>query len=405
MHQQITGGIYMRKLTICILFLLVSLPAYSGVTLLENETSKVELYGTIRGYIGYDMSYTNYDGSKNVYQEELMYGLQTNSRIGVNFSINNFFGTAEIGAKEKTFLNSSGDTIGFRWFFAGYKFGNAGSILFGKTDTPSSIGGYNSDIFNIDGGANGFGGIMTGNRRIQLMYKTPFNLDISLITLGDMAVSSANKIEVTGGEIPRLSLGYNYSNERLSLKAAASYGAAAGKSLENASASALINAFHIGFAVKPVFNKFYLSLITHYGMNADIYNEQTTYGLGNRSTAYTFGSNLFTAQVNNDGSINNVSRFGINLEMGYQINEVVSVIVSGGYQITMMDKQMDFNGFGLTDFVNSYSAFLQVPFKISRNFSIITQVGWYSNSAEVNDGSTFYEESALLAGAQIRYSF
>lgn len=395
----------MRKLTICILFLLVSLPAYSGVTLLENETSKVELYGTIRGYIGYDMSYTNYDGSKNVYQEELMYGLQTNSRIGVNFSINNFFGTAEIGAKEKTFLNSSGDTIGFRWFFAGYKFGNAGSILFGKTDTPSSIGGYNSDIFNIDGGANGFGGIMTGNRRIQLMYKTPFNLDISLITLGDMAVSSANKIEVTGGEIPRLSLGYNYSNERLSLKAAASYGAAAGKSLENASASALINAFHIGFAVKPVFNKFYLSLITHYGMNADIYNEQTTYGLGNRSTAYTFGSNLFTAQVNNDGSINNVSRFGINLEMGYQINEVVSVIVSGGYQITMMDKQMDFNGFGLTDFVNSYSAFLQVPFKISRNFSIITQVGWYSNSAEVNDGSAFYEESALIAGAQIRYSF
>ncbi len=334
-----------------------------------------------------------------------MYGLQTNSRIGVNFSINNFFGTAEIGAKEKTFLNSSGDTIGFRWFFAGYKFGSAGSILFGKTDTPSSIGGYNSDIFNIDGGANGFGGIMTGNRRIQLMYKTPINLDISLVTLGDMAVSDANKIEVTGSEIPRLSLGYNYSNEKLSLKAVASYGAAAGKSLENASASALINAFHVGFATKPVFNKFYLSLITHYGMNADIYNEQATYGLGNRSSSYTFGSNLFTAQVNSDGSINNVSRFGINLEIGYQINEVVSIIVSGGYQMTMMDEQMDFNGYGFTDFVNSYSAFLQVPFKLSGNFSIITQVGWYSNSAEVNNGSAFYEESALLAGAQVRYSF
>lgn len=395
----------MRKIIISVLFVLMNLPAYAAVTLLENETGKVELYGTIRGYIGYDMSYTNYEGTKDVYQEELMYGLQTNSRIGVNFSINNFFGTAEIGAKEKTFLNSTAEAIGFRWFFAGYKFGNAGSILFGKTDTPSSIGGYNNDIFNIDGGANGFGGIMTGNRRIQLMYKTPINLDISLVTLGDMAVSDANKIEVTGGEIPRLSLGYNYSNEKLSLKAVASYGAAAGKSLENASASALINAFHVGFAIKPVFNKFYLSLITHYGMNADIYNEQATYGLGNRSSSYTFGSNLFTAQVNSDGSINNVSRFGINLEMGYQINEIVSIIVSGGYQMTMMDEQMDFNGYGFTDFVNSYSAFLQVPFKLSGNFSIITQVGWYSNSAEVNNGSAFYEESALLAGAQVRYSF
>lgn len=395
----------MRKIIISVLFVLMNLPAYAAVTLFENETGKVELYGTIRGYIGYDMSYTNYEGTKDVYQEELMYGLQTNSRIGVNFSINNFFGTAEIGAREKTFLNSTAEAIGFRWFFAGYKFGNAGSILFGKTDTPSSIGGYNNDIFNIDGGANGFGGIMTGNRRIQLMYKTPINLDISLVTLGDMAVSNANKIEVTGSEIPRLSLGYNYSNEKLSLKAVASYGAAAGKSLENASASALINAFHVGFAIKPVFNKFYLSLITHYGMNADIYNEQATYGLGNRSSSYTFGSNLFTAQVNSDGSINNVSRFGINLEMGYQINEIVSIIVSGGYQMTMMDEQMDFNGYGFTDFVNSYSAFLQVPFKLSGNFSIITQVGWYSNSAEVNNGSAFYEESALLAGAQVRYSF
>lgn len=395
----------MRKIIISVLFVLMNLPAYAAVTLFENETGKVELYGTIRGYIGYDMSYNNYEGTKDVYQEELMYGLQTDSRIGVNFSINNFFGTAEIGVREKTFLNSTPDAIGFRWFFAGYKFGNAGSILFGKTDTPSSIGGYNNDIFNIDGGANGFGGIMTGNRRIQLMYKTPINLDISLVTLGDMAVSDANKIEVTGSEIPRLSLGYNYSNEKLSLKAVASYGAAAGKSLENASASALINAFHVGFAIKPVFNKFYLSLITHYGMNADIYNEQATYGLGNRSSSYTFGSNLFTAQVNSDGSINNVSRFGINLEMGYQINEIVSIIVSGGYQMTMMDEQMDFNGYGFTDFVNSYSAFLQVPFKLSGNFSIITQVGWYSNSAEVNNGSAFYEESALLAGAQFRYSF
>lgn len=395
----------MRKIIISVLFVLMNLPAYAAVTLFENETGKVELYGTIRGYIGYDMSYTNYEGTKDVYQEELMYGLQTDSRIGVNFSINNFFGTAEIGAREKTFLNSTAEAIGFRWFFAGYKFGNAGSILFGKTDTPSSIGGYNNDIFNIDGGANGFGGIMTGNRRIQLMYKTPINLDISLVTLGDMAVSNANKIEVTGSEIPRLSLGYNYSNEKLSLKAVASYGAAAGKSLENASASALINAFHVGFAIKPVFNKFYLSLITHYGMNADIYNEQTTFGLGNRSSSYTFGSNLFTAQVNSDGSINNVSRFGINLEMGYQINEIVSIIVSGGYQMTMMDEQMDFNGYGFTDFVNSYSAFLQVPFKLSGNFSIIPQVSWYSNSAEVNNGSAFYEESALLAGAQFRYSF
>ena len=57
MHQQKNRGNYMRKITICILFLLVNLPAYAAVTLLENETGKVELYGTIRGYIGYDMSY------------------------------------------------------------------------------------------------------------------------------------------------------------------------------------------------------------------------------------------------------------------------------------------------------------------------------------------------------------
>ncbi len=259
---------YLYKIFIALLFIIISLNnAYANIPLLNDEENQVDLYGTIRGYIGYGY---NIDSAKNINNSNMLYGLQNNSCIGINFATGRVFGRFELGAQEPTLLTSAKNVLGIRHFYAGYQFNNNGSLVTGKMDAPSVLSAFFSEILDLDGGGNGFGGIGTGIRRFQIQYRTPFGLDFALIeydlVYGRQTVAKAEYI-------PRVAVSYTYKKDGLYAKIAGTYGILNGelvdiKSANTNSSYGTVHAFNIGGAVKKIIGNFHFAVLASYGMNA-----------------------------------------------------------------------------------------------------------------------------------------
>ena len=168
---------------------------------------------------------------------------------------------AMIGAQEPTLLTSAKNILGIRHFYAGYQFNNNGSLVTGKMDAPSVLSAFFSEILDLDGGGNGFGGIGTGIRRFQIQYRTPFGLDFALIeydlVYGRQTVAKAEYI-------PRVAVSYTYKKDGLYAKIAGTYGILNGelvdiKSANTNSSYGTVHAFHIGGAVKKIIRNFHFS--------------------------------------------------------------------------------------------------------------------------------------------------
>lgn len=398
---------YLYKIFIALLFIIISLnSAYANIPLLNDEENQVDLYGTIRGYIGYGY---NIDSAKNINSSNMLYGLQNNSRIGINFITGRVFGRFELGAQEPTLLTSAKNVLGIRHFYAGYQFNNNGSLVTGKMDAPSVLSAFFSEILDLDGGGNGFGGIGTGSRRFQIQYRTPFGLDFALIEYdllyGRQTVAKAEYI-------PRVAVSYTYKKESLYAKIAGTYGILNGELVDTKSANTnspygTVHAFHIGGAVKKIIGNFHFAVLASYGMNANLYNEQkTVYSNGGymhqKLNSMTIGGITYNGIdlyiVDENGKISNVTRVSAYAEFGYKIVPSFSLIAGGGYQYTQNDSAVLNN----LD-IHSYSVFIQAPFTLSKNFSIITQAGWYDTIGIVDNNSE--NLGAFILITQLRATF
>ncbi len=287
---------------------------------------------------------------------------------------------------------SSDLNVGLRQAWGAYSFGNAGALLAGKTDTPTAMGGFISDIMDTDGGLNGFGGSTTGSRRFQIQYNVA-GLSIALIE-NDMAYGPGVSYGYTdGGEtIPRLGLSYTYKNPSLLVKVAATYSALNGTI--NAPVSdtrwATVHAFGVALGLKPTFmdGKMWLSVLARYGMNEELYGEAKTVYNGGLMTHSSIGNYV---GVQADGTVDNVQRAAVALELGYNVNDMIAVIVGGGYQHSMID--------ALTYDVGSYAVFLQAPIKISGNFALIPQFTYTGTRLDSDN------KDSLVLAMQARITF
>lgn len=395
------------RLLIAVSFtIILSNNAFADIPLLDNGENQVGFYSTLRGYIGY--SY-NTDSAKNLENNKMIYGLQNNSRIGINFKVSNIFGKFELGAQEPTLLNGAKDVLGIRHFYTGYKFSNNGSLVFGKMDAPSVLSAFFSEVLDLDGGGNGFGGIGTGSRRFQIQYRTPFGLDFAIVehdlVFGREAIAKAEYI-------PRIALSYTYKKDGLYAKVAGTYGILNGKIIDTASTTAsspygTVHAFHIGGAVKKTIGNFHFAILASYGMNAELYNEQkTVYSNGGymhqKLNSMTIGGITYNGidsyKVDSNGKTSNVTRVSAYAEFGYKIVPSFSLIAGGGYQYTKNDSPL------LNDLdIHSYTVFIQAPYALSKNFSIITQAGWYDTIGIVGNNSE--NLGAFILITQLRATF
>lgn len=385
----------MKKVLLTLIAVLMAVPAFA-IEVYNNGENAVDIYGTLRGYIGYGHGV---DGVSDTTDDNFLYGIQGNSRIGVRLKVGNFSGQVELGAVEATLYGRSDvSNVGLRQAWGAYSFGNAGALLAGKTDTPTAMGGFISDIMDTDGGLNGFGGSTTGSRRFQIQYNVA-GLSIALIE-NDMAYGPGVSYGYTdGGEtIPRLGLSYTYKNPSLLVKVAATYSALNGTI--NAPVSdtrwATVHAFGVALGLKPTFmdGKMWLSVLARYGMNEELYGEaKTVYngGLMAHSSimAHSPISNYVGVQA--DGTVDNVQRAAVALELGYNVNDMIAVIVGGGYQHSMID--------ALTYDVGSYAVFLQAPIKISGNFALIPQFTYTGTRLDSDN------KDSLVLAMQARITF
>ncbi len=385
----------MKKVLLTLIAVLMAVPAFA-IEVYNNGENAVDIYGTLRGYIGYGHGV---DGVSDTTDDNFLYGIQGNSRIGVRLKVGNFSGQVELGAVEATLYGrptgsnvSNVSNVGLRQAWGAYSFGNAGALLAGKTDTPTAMGGFISDIMDTDGGLNGFGGSTTGSRRFQIQYNVA-GLSIALIE-NDMAYGPGVSYGYTdGGEtIPRLGLSYTYKNPSLLVKVAATYSALNGtiKAPVSDTRWATVHAFGVALGLKPTFmdGKMWLSVLARYGMNEELYGEaKTVYNGG--LMAHSSISNYVGVQA--DGTVDNVQRAAVALELGYNVNDMIAVIVGGGYQHSMID--------ALTYDVGSYAVFLQAPIKISGNFALIPQFTYTGTRLDSDN------KDSLVLAMQARITF
>ena len=420
----------MKKVLLTLIAVLMAVPAFAIEVYNNGSDTTVDIYGTIRGYVGYgwaeNSATANGVTTTSVNGDDMMYGLQGNSRLGVRFKVGQFSGNVEIGANEPTLTNSysqGGSGIGFRHAWGAYDFGAGGKLLVGKTSTPTEMGGWSSDVFDNDGGLNGFGGNPTGDRRFQVQYSIA-GFQIALVHDDNPSLTTgfADRSTTLTGQayIPRLSAAYNgnydFNSVKLKFKLGATYTAVNGALTDptvvnDNSRWDTIHAFKIVAGIRPTFlgGKLWVSAQGAYGQNTDVFNQgKVGYSTGGFATA------SFTAPISGDRNSYNIEYGGLMAEVGYKITDMLGVVLGGGYQRTNYIGKSQYTATtGMLYGVDSYAVYFQVPITVNKYLSFHPQVTWYETvnaSSKVNDVTTTYtrddnRQTGVLAGMQMRVTF
>lgn len=443
----------MKKVLLTLFAVLMAVPAFAIEVYNNGNDTTVDLYGSIRGYIGYgwaENSATNAGVTTTTTTgDNMLYGLQNNSRVGVKFKVGQFSGNVELGAQEQTLNNSkqASNTIGFRHIWGAYDFGVGGKLLVGKTSTPTEMGGWSSDIFDNDGALNGFGGNPTGDRRFQVQWSLA-GFQLALVqddTSSVNGLTNTNATDFGNSYIPRISAAYNYNYKSddysLKFKVGATYTAVNGKisdlggansanvisnaSIDNTNRWDTLHAFKIVAGVRPTFlgGKMWVSVQGAYGQNEDLFSgAKAGYSTGGYTTSGIAGDNFFSSKITNpDGSTTsytnrasyNTEHGGLMGEVGYNITNVFGVVVGGGYQRSNFIGR---TGYGISDMkvgVDSYAVYFQIPITVNKYLSFHPQVTWYETvvaSMETAGVTQTYTRSdnrmtAVVAGMQMRVTF
>lgn len=356
----------MRKLMVsCALSAAMAVPAMAAVEVYsdsETQTS-VKMYGVFLGYSGA----AGKTSAESTVGATYLQGLQVNSRLGFDTTIDKFFIRFELGAQEPSMMTGTNpnSSPGIRKFFGEYDFGAAGKIAVGRDDSPTVEGGFNSDFLHQDTGSTGFGSVITGNRDTQIAYS---NKGVKVALINDHYLSN---------EIPRISVAYQKrSKDGLvrNFKVGANYKYYNGNtrnanSIATASAAAAgTQAWNVFAGIKPQFGPLSLSVFLSYGHNAHLYGEM-------RTSAGQGAFNYATIEAGLDAR-----RGGGFFELSYAASPKFAITLGSGFQLTY-DGNGGGTGYtasGAGEHILSYKVSLQTPYKVSKNFSIVPQVGYYN---------------------------
>lgn len=391
-----------NKLLLVSAVLSAALSQMSAYKVVDEDDKVVDVYGSVRGYVGFGATMSGASATMggatqsttNPSYGSALYGLQGNSRLGVKAKVGNLSAAAEIGLKEDDY---------FRQMWGSYTFGSAGTLLFGKTDTPSVAKAlFASDAADTDQGQAGFGGLRTSSRKLQLSY----SIAGFTIALVDDSTSVVNARGKQNEAIPRIAASYYLQNEdkTLDFQVGGAYkyynqGIRPGQGEGNARFDGFSgSAFHIFTAVKSQMmeKSLYVSGMLHYGMNADLYGEQRT---------NTNAGEYSHAQIFNDGAWRDVHRVGAYVESGYKINDMLSGVLGLGYQLSAATPAGATN---TTATAHTFMVMAQLPVKLEKSLTLTPQVGYYGaligsdTGAQVSNTAT---QNGLLAFVRLRYDF
>ena len=379
---------------------LLALPSF-GFELYNNDNTKLDVYASMRGYIGvgHNLSTPEGTGRPNAPTGYLM-GLQNNSRFGINFSTGDFRAQVEYGWQEED------NSPGWRLYYGAYKT-SGGEFLFGKQNSPTTDEGFSSNWLNADTGSIGFGGVALGLRRIQVAYKIGgFNIALLEDKMGtgvNTGVETQDGAYRANAQMPRIAASYTAKDAdgNLFFKVGASYVRVSGYGPYYSASSYSrpdLHAYHAWFGIRPKFGNAYISFMANAGKNGNVYGEQsTTISRG----AYTHG--------NINSSIGyNATRIGAHLEFGYDFSKQFGMAIGGGYQLTTGGSDQ-YKTTGERDGgINSFAAFINLPYKVSQNLTLAPLVAYYSVAGDADSDVRFGKEnkqSSVIGAMRIKWDF
>lgn len=353
------------------------------------------VFGVANALVGYGYNFRKSTASgaklvRGANPSEFIYGIQGNSRIGINFTVGKVFGAALIGAGESTFYGDKTNTAGFRQLYAGYDFGDAGKLLAGKNELITSMGGFSSSIFDVESGLQGFGGTSTSTRRFQIAYSVA-GLTVSI------SENDFNNIAGLGNKsIPRISLGYEYKDGGLRAKVAASYA--------NASRKTQSDAAIVAAGVKYDLGGSYVSGLINYGFNSALLGESK---IATPSLSRGFGNVGVSGTATLSGKAQNTNLVGVMLEYGMNLSDDLGLKIGAGYQYATNAKNSTEAKSG--GVLHSYAGFVQLPYKVGGGFSIIPQVGYLGTTQGNGNGTgnktTYTNTGNVLAEVLFKIAF
>lgn len=365
---------------------LLVLPA-AAFEVYNADDKKLDLYGSIRGFVG--MGENSHDNGV----ANFLFGVQTNSNFGLKFQADKFNAQIELGAVESDASLPTATPL--RLFWGSYNTG-VGTILIGKAQTPTADTAFSSDYWNNDSGSVGFGGTATSSRKLQAQYNIA---GLSFALINDyLGTGYGGNPGVTSNSMPRVALSYTIGDSANPVfKIAGTYkhysgteaiGYTPGNTTPDLAGTEK-DAWHIFVGAKPKFGNAWLSVLAHYGKNGHFYSEQAT-AINDASWAH--------------GSVSNwtgdVKRTGGKIEFGTALSKELSAIVGVGYQETFGD--------GVAGKWKNYTAFVQLPYKVSANWTLSPQVGWYQvdNVSTANKNIGGNVRTASVNGAvRVKWDF
>lgn len=367
---------------------LLVLPA-AAFEIYNADDKKLDLYGSIRGFVG--MGENSHDNGV----ANFLFGVQTNSNFGLKFQADKFNAQIEIGAVESDASLPAMSPL--RLFWGSYNTG-VGTILIGKAQTPTADTAFSSDYFWNDSGSVGFGGTATASRKLQAQYNIA---GLSLALINDyIATGYGGNPGLASNGMPRVALSYTIGNAQSPLlKIAGTY-----KHYERSEAisynagtptlaSTPKDAWHIFVGTKPTFGNAWLSVLAHYGKNGHFYGEQAT-SSNNASWAHS------SVDVGNNGiATGDIKRTGGKIEFGTALSKELTFIVGAGYQETF--------GEDVVGKWKNYTAFVQLPYKVSANWTLSPQVGWYQvdNVSTATKNTTPSTIASVNGAVRVKWDF
>ena len=371
---------------------LLVLPA-AALEIYNDDGKSLDVYGSIRGYLGIGEN-AHESGVAN-----FLFGVQGNSHIGFNVSADKFKAKVEFGANEPD--NTVATLTPLRFFWGSYDTG-AGTILIGKANTPTTDI-FSTGVLNTDTAFNGFGGLSTSTRRLQAQYNVA---GLSLALISDYLGENIAITEATANHtMPRIALSYTINGDKAPLfQIAGTYKHFDRTSLIGAStlASTLpkgyADAWHISVGTKPTFGNSFVSLFAHYGKNQHFYGETNTfYNVG------TFNHEGVGGIDFDEGSNHDIKRAGGHAELGIGLSKDANLTFGLGYQETFGD---------VVGRYKSWAAFVQLPYKVSANFTFTPVVGWFQTagvggaSTTADSVSTPYDKAtSVVAAGRVMWNF
>ena len=365
----------------CALSAALAMPAMAAVEIYsDSETStSVKMYGALLGYSGV----SGKTGEQSTVGGNYLSGIQVNSRLGFDTTIDKFFIRFELGAQEQSATSGvQQQTPGIRKFFGEYDFGAAGKLSVGRNDSPTVEGGFNTDFLAQDTGSTGFGSVITGNRDTQISYSKG-GYRVALIQ--DHYVDK---------EAPRISMAYQFRNKGIikNFKVGATYkyyNKNAGQWRPTTGAAYVdtyggAHAWNVIAGIKPQFGPVSLSVFLSYGVNAHLYGEMRT----------SAGQGQFNYATIDAGL--NAKRGGGFFEVSYAATPKLAITLGSGFQLTYGgngsgngQNQTGYTQSNAGEHILSYKVSLQAPYKVSKNFTIVPHIGYYNaylRSADVHRG-------------------